>query len=389
MEEEYEQSGTVISPNRTKSRPKIIQKLDELQKTLIRRKVHAFYVNKELPTLDKLKAVLDDEEEFPKLCRSSIHSVLKELKFTYQKRKRNSVLLERNDLVLWPREYLEKIRKYCEEGKTIYFLDETWINVGDVSSRAWYDETIVSGRQAFLRGLTTGPPNPTGKGKRIIVLHIGSDKGFVEEGLLFFESKKNSMDFHDEMNGENFKEWFENIITKLEDDCVIVMDNAPYHSVKVEKVPISTWKKVDIQNWLKEKGLNYDETMIKAQLLNIVKGVKKQYNSYVIDEIAKKNNKIILRLPPYHCELNPIEMVWSMVKGYVKSNNFTFKLEDVKKLLLEGINRVTSENWQSCVRHVIREEEKFWNIDHRIDELVDRIPAIVINVSVDSSSESE
>ena len=29
----------------------------------------------------------------------------------------------------------------------------------------------------------------------------------------------------------------------------------------------------------------------------------------------------VVRLPVAHCELNPIEMAWSQVKGHVKDNN--------------------------------------------------------------------
>ncbi|KMQ85527.1 hypothetical protein RF55_15865 [Lasius niger] len=99
------------------------------------------------------------------------------------------------------------------------------------------DETIKSKKDAFLRGLTTGPANPRGKGKRLIVLHIGSAAGFVPDGLLCFESKTDTGDYHDEMNGNTFLEWFKNILPSLEDNAVIVMDNAPYHSVKLEKLP--------------------------------------------------------------------------------------------------------------------------------------------------------
>jgi len=110
---------------------------------------------------------------------------------------------------------------------------------------------------AFLDGLSTGPSNPTGKGTRLIVLHIGSAAGFVPGGLLCFQSKKNSSDYHDEMSGQTFQEWFEEILPLLEDNAVIVLDNAPYHSVKKEKTPTMAWKKADYWNgWcLKEKKL--------------------------------------------------------------------------------------------------------------------------------------
>ena len=34
----------------------------------------------------------------------------------------------------------------------------------------------------------------------------------------------------------------------------------------------------------------------------------------------------VVRLPVAHCELNPIEMAWSQVKGYVKDNNKRYKV---------------------------------------------------------------
>ena len=34
----------------------------------------------------------------------------------------------------------------------------------------------------------------------------------------------------------------------------------------------------------------------------------------------------VVRQPVAHCELNPIEMVWSQVKGHVKDNNKKYKV---------------------------------------------------------------
>ena len=53
-----------------------------------------------------------------------------------------------------------------------------------------------------------------GKGKRLIVTHIGSETGFVDGGLLIFESKKTG-EYHEDMNGEVFRNWFANVLPKL------------------------------------------------------------------------------------------------------------------------------------------------------------------------------
>ncbi|KAJ8911142.1 hypothetical protein NQ315_004432 [Exocentrus adspersus] len=50
---------------------------------------------------------------------------------------------------------------------------------------------------------------------------------------------------------------------------------------------------------------------------------------------------IPLRLPPYHPDLNPIEMVWAQIKNNVAKRNVTFKLDDVKKLTEEEFSALT------------------------------------------------
>lgn len=69
---------------------------------------------------------------------------------------------------------------------------------------------------------------------------------------------------------------------------------------------------------------------------------------------------MVLRLPPHHCELNPIELVWQMVKPYVVSNNTTYETSDVEYLLYQAITRMKPEDWQSSISRVMDEEQTFW-----------------------------
>ena len=43
----------------------------------------------------------------------------------------------------------------------------------------------------------------------------------------------------------------------------------------------------------------------------------------------------VVRRPVAHCELNPIEMAWAQVKGYIKEQNKSFTLSEVKRLAIE------------------------------------------------------
>jgi len=93
--------------------------------------------------------------------------------------------------------------------------------------------------------------------------------------------------------------------------------------------PTMAWKKHKIIQWLEYKNIVVGRKMVKLELMQEVKEILTT-EKYVIDEKAMESNKIVLRLPPYHCELNPIELAWSVVKNNVKQNNTTFKLNDVQ-----------------------------------------------------------
>ncbi|KAE9522285.1 hypothetical protein AGLY_017328 [Aphis glycines] len=367
---DYKETKTVISPKRKRVRNQITETFDDFDRNAVRRHVHSIWFRREIPTVDKIHKAVSDDKDLPTVSRTSMFKLLKELKFRYVKRGRNSALTEKTELILWRRRYLRSIRNYREEGRHVYYLDETWVNAGDWNVDRFRES--VWQRQAS-----------NCSSYRV-------EDGFVDNGLLCFESKKNSRDYHDEMNGQTFYEWMENILPRLKDNCVIVMDNASYHSVKLDKAPTASTKKADIIHWLENKGEVVDRTMIIRELLDIVKKIKPQHDKFVIDEIANAQNKTILRLPPYHCELNPIELAWSSIKNHVKMNNTTFKLPDVKKLLIEGIERVDADMWKNFIRHTITEENRFWEIDDIMDEVFEaERQNVTLTITGDTSSDSE
>ena len=49
---------------------------------------------------------------------------------------------------------------------------------------------------------------PSGKGNRLIILHAGSENGWLLHADLVFEAKKTSGKYHDEMNSERYKYCF-------------------------------------------------------------------------------------------------------------------------------------------------------------------------------------
>lgn len=95
---------------------------------------------------------------------------------------------------------------------------------------------------------------PPSRGKRIIILHAGYEGGWVPGALLIAAKniKTAAADYHQDMNADLFETWFGNqLLPSLSykfpgQSCVIVMDNAPYHSRLLHPTPSKNMKKADI-----------------------------------------------------------------------------------------------------------------------------------------------
>ncbi len=94
--------------------------------------------------------------------------------------------------------------------------------------------------------------------------------------------------------------------------------------------------------------------------------------------------KSILRLPPYHCDLNPIELIWSQVKGTVARRNRDFSLKSTAKLTDEAIKEVSVSDWNNAIAHVDKVVEQYM----KNDGVRPRIDNIIIPLNEYSSSSS-
>lgn len=152
---EYKNNKLLTSPCRKRNRQGICYKVDDFDKNAIRRKIHQFWFNKEMPTISKILMAVNEDDSLPNFKRESLRKIIKSLRFKFCKRYRNSILTERTDLITWRRNYLRCIKQFRDEGRPIYYLDETWLNTGDCVNKVWVDETVTSHRNAFLEGLST------------------------------------------------------------------------------------------------------------------------------------------------------------------------------------------------------------------------------------------
>jgi hypothetical protein len=83
-------------------------------------------------------------------------------------------------------------------------------------------------------------------------------------------------------------------------------------------------EKKDMQKWLNERNIFFDFSETKPEVYEKVKIPKPNRQVYAIDKLLSEHGHSVLRLPPYHPELNPIELIWVLVKNYVAAHNVTF-----------------------------------------------------------------
>jgi transposase len=57
----------------------------------------------------------------------------------------------------------------------------------------------------------------------------------------------------------------------------------------------------------------------------------------------------IVRLPPYHCCFNPIELVWATLKRNIRNNNTNSKFSVETITLIENeVNKIDHTLWSNC-----------------------------------------
>ena len=113
--------------------------------------------------------------------------------------------------------------------------------------------------------------------------------------------------------------WLEDkLIPNMPPKCILLVDDVAYHNVQVDRRPVRTTKKHMIQEWLTRHGIQWSADMLKDELilLELCK-THTQGSVYVLDQMLSQHGHLALRLPPYHADLNPIELIWANLKGKI------------------------------------------------------------------------
>ncbi|KAE8741286.1 hypothetical protein FOCC_FOCC013208 [Frankliniella occidentalis] len=371
------------TPNKIRKKKQSVCDVDSFDIAAIRNLIQSFISKKVRPTLQKLLKSLQNTGILVNRSRESLRRLLvNSMGFHFERYNGRKTLMERTEIALWRCRFLRATR-HLDWSKMI-FIDETWANANDCHQKGWTDRTLKGSMN-----------NPIGKGSRIIVCHAGGANGWIPTPPLIFKSKKTT-DYHEEMNAAVFEEWFEEVLLpNIPAGSDIVMDNASYHSRQLDKAPTSNTLKPDIVAWLLRHDIREDEygnkieTLLKIELLDLVKRKKPRFPSYYIDNLALQHGHRVIRLPPYHCHFNPIELAWAQVKFYVKEHNQARNLTTVQQLFEEGVNSVTPSAWAKLVDHVKQAVIKQWEDDGLQERAIGQFVISLADSDPDSDDNSE
>jgi transposase len=124
-------------------------------------------------------------------------------------------------------------------------------------------------------------------------------------------------DYHKDFNGENFVAWWKNqLLPNLHQPSLVHMDNEAYHKVYGDHVPKwSTMRKQECMEFLHSKGIKLESEYSAVVLKVLVKDWILANEKFECVRLAEEQGHKVLFTPPYHSDLQPIELTWAWIRG--------------------------------------------------------------------------
>jgi transposase len=304
------------------------------------------------------------EEEYPdeSFNKATLARTLNRWGFEFGQGVRSQHLKEKDHVIAARQRYLREMRSNRVPGKGIdiirpeVYLDESYVNKNHSNDFIWYYGE-------------DGPwvQKPTGKGERLIIINAITKSGWVPGSKLVFKSTRKTGDYHGQMNWELFKKWFtEMLLPNIPEQSLIIMDNAPYHNILSEHSPPTPQSsKKKIKEWLEQNKVYCRDDCLKPELVELLIKMAPE-PIYAVDEIAISFGHKVLRTPPYHPELQPIETCWGVVKNHI-ARHCDFTVKNLIKQLDCGFNKVTATTCEKIIKKVREIEDEFWATDIKMD----------------------
>lgn len=317
-------------------------------------------------TVTKIRKKLQDTFNV-KISRQLLTSVMHRRGYTWGRAKKVSKIFQKSETLLG------RIRQYLLEYSGALYLqnvmkthiiaysDETYCHQRHSSNFTWYKITDK------LKNLVcTG----SGKGLRFIIVHAMTEWGLIGDGEAvrlrdthkleeekdtaewIFKGPEKKGDYHRNMNADNYFAWIEKrLIPGFESQfpdkkLIFILDNASYHHARdenyVNPAAMSRKEMIDFMcdvaciGGIRVTRGNSTVTFDLSEARKTSRGGKnsptKLEMRWALEDFLKTKPELqcsrlkklfderdwkLIFTPPYTPALQPIEMAWSIVKGYV------------------------------------------------------------------------
>ena len=337
-------------------------------------------------TVAHLRAILPNKSINPLL----ISDIFKKLGFSYCQARVSYKEKHKVRVIDMRGEYIKNIYRYRETGelKEIY-VDESFVRDFKEKRNFWmrggnktrsvpissiYNQIAIVGALA-----SDGWVGVDYSILQSTLVNSNSNYQFSYGGILYFKTlNPDRSDPHTCFTRESFGSYFrEHLLPSLNDSSVIIMDRAAYHTPLADtQFNIKKARKSELIEFLICRGVNIIPHSSSKSLRILAEKITPEGKSYLEVEAEREGHKL-LYTPPYHPELNPIELAWSMVKRPISDTDNPSANYICEDILPRSFGLVTPHIAAKLFAHVEGELLRFKgghvdlidNIDHTDNHL--------------------
>ena len=203
--------------------------------------------------------------------------------------------------------------------------------------------------------------------------------GLIRESIWIFcpqqkpgKSNPHAGDYHKNFQGDNYEAWFrDQLLPSLTVPSLIHVDNAKYHKRRqAEVLRVRGLRKPEVRVELLALGVPDPGKVLKTKLVAMLleRMQIKDQERPAIELMAEKMDHRVIWTPPHHSDLQPIELVWAIVKGNIGlAYSSTRSLGEMRKHLESELDSL-------CAGKDVANEVDGRNRTHR---LIDKTKALL------------
>jgi hypothetical protein len=82
---------------------------------------------------------------------------------------------------------------------------------------------------------------------------------------------------------------------------------------------------------------------------------------------------MVLRLLPHFADLNPVELIWADMKQWLRADNTTFHINDIKRICEQGFKETQAVEWNSVCEYVEKLEKRYYEEEGVMENMTEMI----------------